>query len=391
MKGYKPALAVFVLLSLPLFACRLFTPELPGRQASGSNPPVLPVESTAYATPPALDLAGREELLTRVYEKANPGVVALRTLVGRGGNQGSGFVYDQEGHILTNYHVVQGVDELEVGFPSGIKTRGRVIGSDVDSDLAVVAVEVEPGLLHPLNLSDSDQVRVGQTVIAIGNPFGFKSTMTMGIISGLGRTIESMHVAPGGGMFSAGDIIQTDAAINPGNSGGPLLDLNGEVIGINRAIFTTTYSSSGEPVNTGIGFAVSINIARRVVPSLIEHGKYEYPYLGITSIGAGDLSLLELEALGMTEGKGIYITEITPGSPAARAGLIGGSRPTQVAGLQAGGDLILAVDGSPVTSFDDFIGYLIKQKRPGDRISFTILREAREFQVDLVLGKRPDS
>jgi 2-alkenal reductase len=191
-------------------------------------------------------------------------------------------------------------------------------------------------------------------------------------------------------MFSAGDIIQTDAAINPGNSGGPLLDLNGEVIGINRAIFTTTYSSSGEPVNTGIGFAVSVNIARRVVPSLIEHGKYEYPYLGITSIGVGDLSLLEMEALGLPEGRGIYITEITPGSPADRAGLIGGSRPTQIAGLQAGGDLILAVDGRPVTSFEEFIGYLVKQKSPGDRLSLTILREAREFQVDLVLGKRPD-
>jgi len=390
MKGYKPAVAVFVLLSLPLFACRLFSPEVFARQAGNSNPQALPLESTLPALPPALDLEGREEILTRVYEKANPGVVALRSLGGRRGNQGSGFVYDREGHILTNLHVVEGMEELEVGFPSGLKTRGRVIGTDVDSDLAVVKVEVEPELLHPLVLSDSDRVRVGQTVIAIGNPFGFKSTMTMGIVSGLGRTLESMHVAPGGGMFSAGDIIQTDAAINPGNSGGPLLDLNGEVIGINRAIFTTTYSSSGEPVNTGIGFAVSVNIARRVVPSLIEHGKYEYPYLGITSIGVGDLSLLEMEALGLPEGRGIYITEITPGSPADRAGLIGGSRPTQIAGLQAGGDLILAVDGRPVTSFEEFIGYLVKQKSPGDRLSLTILREAREFQVDLVLGKRPD-
>jgi 2-alkenal reductase len=308
-----------------------------------------------------------------------------------GESQGSGFVFDREGHILTNYHVVEGVTELEVGFPSGLKARGSLIGTDEDSDLAVLAVDVSPDRLFPLKFSDSDQVKVGQTVIAIGNPFGFKSTMTMGIISGLGRTMESMHDAPGGGMFSAGDIIQTDAAINPGNSGGPLLNLNGEVIGINRAIFTTAFSASGEPVNSGIGFAVSINIARRVVPSLIQYGKYDYPYLGITSTSLNDLSIIEQEALNLSQVNGVYITAVTPGSPADKAGLVGGDRPTNINHLNAGGDVIIAVDGQPVNTFDDFIGYLVKSKSPGERIVLTIVRENREIQVDLVLGKRPDS
>jgi 2-alkenal reductase len=391
MKGSRPAFAVLMVLSVSLFACRMFTPEPAGALQNTSTYTGQAAESQVYSPPPALDLVNQGEILSRVYEIANPGVVALRSLSVTVESQGSGFVIDKEGHILTNYHVVEGATELEVGFPSGLKARGRLVGSDADSDLAVLAVEVHPDLLFPLKFSDSDQIKVGQTVIAIGNPFGFKSTMTMGIISGLGRTMESMHVAPDGGMFSAGDIIQTDAAINPGNSGGPLLNLSGEVIGINRAIFTTNFSASGEPVNSGLGFAVSINIARRVVPHLIQYGKYEYPYLGITSTGINDLSILEREALHMEQVNGIYITAVTPGSPAAMAGLIGGDRPTNIADLMAGGDLIIAVDGQPVDTFDDFIGYLIKNKSPGERIVLTIVREDREFQVDLVLGKRPDS
>ncbi|MCK4725545.1 MAG: trypsin-like peptidase domain-containing protein, partial [Anaerolineales bacterium] len=172
--------------------------------------------------PPAVDLVAMEDTLVEVYELVNPGVVSIRGINGDDNSLGSGFVVDQEGHIVTNYHVVEGADQLEIAFPSGKKTRAEVLGTDLDSDIAVIKVELDPADLHPLYLSDSDLIRVGQTVVAIGNPFGFRGTMTVGIVSGLGRSMESLHDAPGGGVFSAGDIIQTDAAINPGNSGGPL-------------------------------------------------------------------------------------------------------------------------------------------------------------------------
>jgi len=175
-----------------------------------------------------------QERLVALYEAVNPGVVAIFTDQG----QGSGFVYDAQGNILTNYHVIENAKTVEVRFTSGYMVYGKVIGTDLDSDLAIVKVDAPASELHPLPLGDSNQLKVGQTVIAIGNPFGLESTMTMGIVSALGRTLESIHATPDGRPFTAGDIIQTDAAINPGNSGGPLFNINGEVIGINRAIRT---------------------------------------------------------------------------------------------------------------------------------------------------------
>jgi 2-alkenal reductase len=211
--------------------------------------------------------------------------------------------------------------------------------------------------------------------------------MTVGIVSGLGRTMDSLHDAPGGGVFSAGDIIQTDAAINPGNSGGPLLNMNGEVVGVNRAIYTTSFSNTGEPLNSGLGFAISVNIVKRVVPSLISEGKYDYPYVGISSVD--DLSLVQKEALGLTSFSGVYVHQISPGSPADRAGLIDGNRPTELFNLQAGGDLIVAVDGIEVQTFSDFIGYLIKHKSPGDTAVLSVVRDDQEIDVVLTLDKRP--
>jgi 2-alkenal reductase len=235
--------------------------------------------------------------------------------------------------------------------------------------------------------SDSDQVKVGQTVIAIGNPFGFNGTMTMGIVSGLGRTMRSLHEAPEGGLFSSGDIIQTDAAINPGNSGGPLLNLNGDVIGVNRAIYTNNFDDVGQPLNSGVGFAISINIVKRVIPSLIASGEYDYPYVGISSIN--DLSILEQEALGLAQPTGVYVNRVTPGSPAARAGLRGGERPTDIFGLEAGGDLIVAIDGLEVKNFADFISYLLRNKSPGDNAVLTVLRGDERFEIIVTLDKRP--
>jgi 2-alkenal reductase len=224
-------------------------------------------------------------------------------------------------------------------------------------------------------------------VIAIGNPFGLSGTMTVGIVSGLGRTLRSMHTTADGGTFSAGDIIQTDAAINPGNSGGPLINLNGEVIGINQAIRTDNVSASGDPLNSGVGFAIPINIVKRVIPSLIASGSYDYPYLGITS--TNEISLIEQEALGLATSNGVYITGVTPGTPADRAGLRAGTSDTSVLGLQAGGDLITAIDDQPVRNFNDLIAYLTKYKGPGDTVMLTVIRGEQEIEVEVVLDKRP--
>ncbi len=363
---------------LPAVITVVVQPEQPSGNST-TNPSV---------NPPALDLASSQDTLVNLYNEVDPGVVAIRVLTDAGGGLGSGFVYDTDGHVVTNYHVVENETSLEVAFPSGFKARGKVIGTDLDSDLAVVEVDAPAEELHPLKLGDSDAVKVGQTVIAIGNPFGLEGTMTVGIVSGLGRTLTSLHTTSEGGTFSAGDIIQTDAAINPGNSGGPLLNLKGEVIGVNQAIRTDNISVSGEPTNSGVGFAVSINIIKRVVPFLISDGKYDYPYLGITSKGS-DLTLTEQEALGLPQSTGVYVTGVTPGGPAEKAGLRGGDNPSSIPGLQSGGDLIIAIDDQPVQTYNDLIGYLMKTKSPGDKVTLTVLRDGDKLSLDLTLDKRP--
>ena len=247
----------------------------------------------------------------RLYETVSPGVVLIQQIGEKGSGLGSGFVYSTDGYIVTNYHVVEGATDLEVDFPNGYKTRGEVAATDLDSDLAVIKVNAPADQLHPLPLGDSDLVKVGQTVVAIGNPFGLNSTMTMGIVSAKGRTMDSLRQTEEGNFYSTGDMIQTDASINPGNSGGPLLNLNGEVIGLNRAIRTLGTNSTGDPLNSGIGFAVSVNIIKRVVPVLIQNGKYDYPYLGISTPPGGDLSLLEREELGLTSTSGAYLVDVT--------------------------------------------------------------------------------
>jgi S1-C subfamily serine protease len=382
----RPYLALTV-LALVLLSCSRLT----GLSGDAPAPVVTVVNLEPVVTPiyipPAVDLISLEDTLVEIYQKVNPGIVALRVLVENGGSRGSGFVIDKEGHIITNYHVVEGVTDLEVAFPSGLKTRAEILGTDLDSDIAIIKVDVPAEELHPLTFSDSDQVQVGQTVIAIGNPFGFNGTMTMGIVSGLGRTMRSLHEAPEGGLFSSGDIIQTDAAINPGNSGGPLLNLNGDVVGVNRAIYTNNFDDVGQPLNSGVGFAISVNIVKRVIPSLIASGGYDYPYVGISSIN--DLSILEQEALGLTQSKGVYVNKVTPGSPAARAGLRGGDSPTDILGLESGGDLIVAIDGLEVKTFADFISYLLRNKSPGDTVVLTVLRGDERFEITITLDKRP--
>jgi len=379
MKQLKIFAAVSVLI-LASLAC-----------LSGSGIPAAPVVPTVRPSVP-LQLPASEvdnpsaqpERLASLYQQVSPGIVAIQT---KSGSLGSGWVYDDQGHIVTNYHVVEGVDEVEVDFMSGFKAYGTVVGTDLDSDLAVIKVDAPAEELHPASLGNSANLQVGQTVIAIGNPFGLNGTMTVGIISAMGRTLDSARSTPDGDFFTAGDILQTDAAINPGNSGGPLFDINGQVIGVNRAIRTTNYTGSGEPVNSGIGFAISINVVKRVVPVLIADGKYDYPYLGITSMD--DMNLAVIEALGLKSFTGAYVTAVTPGGPADKAGLRAGTQNTSIPNLQAGGDLIVAVDGRPIRRFDELLAYLIGNKSPGDSVALTVMRGTETLDVNVTLEARP--
>lgn len=378
MKRISIVLSVLVLVAL---ACQ-----------GGSELPavVTPVESVYQQQPVQVDsqnAAANQEALVALFQSVNPGVVAIKTVGAQAGSLGSGFVFDDLGHIVTNYHVVEGSRQVEVDFISGFKVYGTVVGTDLDSDLAVIKVNAPASELHPLTLGDSDALQVGQTVIAIGNPFGLNSTMTVGIVSALGRTLDSLHTSSSGGTFTAGDIIQTDAAINPGNSGGPLFNLNGEVVGINRAIRTVNTTDTGEPLNSGIGFAVSSNIVKRVVPVLIKDGKYDYPYLGISSMD--ELTLPVIEALGLKSQIGAYVTLVVPGGPADKAGVKAGTKQTSIDGLLAGGDLIIAIDGRPVKTFDQLLSYLITHKAPGDTVVLTIMRGDETLDITVTLDKRP--
>jgi 2-alkenal reductase len=374
-------LAVLILTSL---ACQ-FTGLTPVASPTAVLP-VVPQENTGPVAVSA-NPAAQQDSLTALYNNVSPGIVAIQVISDAGGSLGSGFVFDSAGHIVTNYHVVEGATQVEVDFMSGYKVYGTVVGTDLDSDLAVIKVDAPAGELHPVTIGDSSLLQVGQTVIAIGNPFGLNGTMTVGIISALGRTLDSAHTAPGGSFFTAGDIIQTDAAINPGNSGGPLFNINGEVVAVNRAIRTTNFTESGEPVNSGIGFAISINVVKRVVPVLISEGKYDYPYLGISSLD--DMSLTAIEALNLKSFSGAYVTSVTPNGPAAKAGIRAGTEDTSIQGLQAGGDLIIAIDGMPIRRFDELLAYLISNKSPGDTVVLTILRGEEQLDISIKLEKRP--
>ena len=376
----KRSILALVVLALAMLACQ--AASLQTQQPLSVSEPVLPVAPIdSNAVNPAAEQGG----LVALYESVSPGAVAIITDQG----QGSGFVYDAQGNVVTNYHVIEGAKTVEVRFTSGYMTYGTIIGTDLDSDLAIIKVDAPAGELHPLPLGNSDSLKVGQTVVAIGNPFGLNSTMTVGIVSALGRTLDSAHETTGGNFFTAGDIIQTDAAINPGNSGGPLFNINGEVIGINRAIRTNSTTADGQPVNSGIGFAISVNIVKRVAPGLIATGKYDYPFLGVSSLPSENMSLPVIEALGLKSYTGAYVTDVVSGGPADKAGIIAGSTPTNIPNLFGGGDLIVAIDGREVHTFDDMLSYLITNKGPGDSVVLQVLRGSEKVDVTVVLDKRP--
>lgn len=388
-------------IALAGIACSITLPDL--NQPTQVPPEPIPTFTSFIPTsqptlPGAVSPSPIEKAdLSDLYQHVNPGVVTIWTYAELGGphdeltptGQGSGFIIDTEGRIITNQHVIAGATSIEVALPSGHHYWGELIGTDPDSDLALLQIDAPENVLMPLPLGDSDLVQVGDYVVAIGNPFGLSGTMTSGIVSAIGRTLTSERLAPTGGVFSAGAIIQTDAAINPGNSGGPLLNMNGEVVGVNRAIRTESFTSNGDPTNSGVGFAVPVNIVRRVVPYLIADGSYSYPYLGITSISGDSLNLPVLEFLGLPENaRGAYITCVTPGGPAEDAGLVGSSDCDET-GIEPGGDLITAIDNVRITDFSDLISYLIMETEPGMEILLTIYRVDQEVEISLTIGARP--
>jgi 2-alkenal reductase len=376
----KRVLLLISVLVLSTLACQLM--NIPGLEQAQPTP-VLRIDATPPALPTAADPSEAGSTLEALYQQVLPGVVAIRT----GASLGSGFVFDAEGHIITNQHVVEGATDVEISFSSGFKAQGTVIGTDADADIAVIKVDAPTDQIHPLTIGDSNRLNVGEQVVAIGNPFGLSGTMTLGIISGLGRT-QFAHGSPEGGFFSTADIIQTDAAINPGNSGGPLFNLQGEVVGVNQSIRTETFNNAtGNAVNSGVGFSISINLVKHIAPYLIRDGTYEYPYLGISS--SSDLGLAEIEALGLNTYTGAYVLSVTPGGPAAQAGIRGGSQSTNIEGLKAGGDIITAIDGQPVATFDDLLSYLTTNKSPGDTVVLTVLRANQPVDVKVGLGRRP--
>jgi S1-C subfamily serine protease len=397
-------------LALMLFVISACTSEsAPATESSETSSPIAEItqvdepdadESDVDVLDIAMNLvAAQESVMIQIYQKAVPSVVNIQVIQGSGGNdgtgafpnvpgvpedflergEGSGFVWDDKGRIVTNQHVIDGAEIVTVIFSDRTQVLAKVLGGDADSDLAVLELLEPIDGLNPIDLGDSSEVLVGQLAIAIGAPFGQEFTMTSGIVSAVGRTIRS-----GFSQFTVPEVIQTDAPINPGNSGGPLLDRHGRVMGINTQII----SRSGS--NAGVGLAVPINIAKMVVPALIEDGKYEYSWLGISG---GPVRPHVVQLMDLPEGtEGALVITVREDGPAADGGLTGSDRTEVVNGIQyaLGGDTITGIDGSKVRDMTDLIVYLTNNTRPGDEIMLEVIhQDGTSEDLQIVLGTRP--
>ncbi|MGB6463714.1 MAG: trypsin-like peptidase domain-containing protein [Nitrosotalea sp.] len=320
--------------------------------------------------------------LADLFAQSDQGVVQIIVDKSNGSlsdrDLGSGIVYDTSGHIITNNHVVQDGTKIRVVFHDGESLPATIVGTDPYADLAVVKVVPNTYVLHPLPLGNSSELRIGDQVAAIGNPFGLSGSITSGIVSQLGRLLD-----PPNSSFSIPNVIQTDTPINPGNSGGPLLNMQGEVIGINTAI----QSETGE--FSGVGFSIPSNTMKKIVPSLIQTGHYEHPWLGITGISVDpDLS----STLQLSVSSGFMVNTVVPNSSAAKAGLHGYKETKTINGTQyqVGGDIIIAADGHPIQKIEDLLNYLQDQKSVGDNMTLTIIRDGKTMQITLTLQQRPN-
>jgi S1-C subfamily serine protease len=344
-------------------------------------------ENVVYAVTEHIDQPKKSLTLVELFEKVESGVVSISTQKPTvdsiaffgGAAVGSGFVYDNQGHIITNNHVIKNAGKITVTFTDGFSYDAEVIGADDSSDLAIIKVDREKSKLNPLPLGDSSITLVGQQVAAIGNPFGLSGSMTAGIVSQIGRLLPSEDSG-----FSIPDVIQTDAAINPGNSGGPLLNMYGEVVGINTAIF----SSIGE--FTGVGFAVPSNTATKIIPSLIKNGEYSHPWIGISG---RDIDPDLAKVLGLDEAKGVMIVTVVTDSPADKADLRGSSQSKTMDDIEhiIGGDIIVSIDGNEVRKIDDILIHLQREKSVGDETELGIIRDNTESTITVILGDRPPS
>jgi 2-alkenal reductase len=360
------------------------------RVSAPSAPTVAPTP-TAIPAEQRVQFDTDEAVLVNLYERVNPAVVSIaieqqfqtrQGSVERQAGVGSGFVIDTEGHIVTNNHVVESADGLIVRFSDGTTERARIVGTDPDSDLALIKVDRPADQLVAVPLGDSDTLKPGMKVIAIGNPFGLDGTMTTGIVSALGRMM------PGGGTYTNPDIIQTDAAINPGNSGGPLLNSKGEVVGVNTAIRTNNELGTGQPSNSGVGFVVPVNTVKLVVNAIKAEGRVRYPYLGLGG-GVGVVSVAD--ELNLPVSEGVLVQRVIEGGPTDRAGLRGGTREAIVAGqpMLTGGDIITAFNGQPVKDYEDLISTLIRTAKVGDTVTLTVWRGNQQIEVQVDLVERP--
>ena len=406
----KTFFALITILLAGIFACSLgygLGSMLGGRASQAALPTLAPVTPTPQpatatpfptATPPPFmtpsaaaaqsNVISLEQDLISIYRRTNPSVVNITTQILRPDffwgavpeeGSGSGFVWDDKGHIITNYHVIEDAHSIQVSFAPGVVMPAQVVGADPANDLAVIEVEKPPEGIAPLQMGDSDALQVGQIVVAIGNPFGrFQRTMTSGIISALDRTIRVKE----GRVLRK--VIQTDADINRGNSGGPLLDSAGRVIGVISAIYSPTGA------NAGVGLAIPINKAKRVVPVLIEKGHFDHPWLGIEQLGyeiTPDLA----QKLSLPVDHGLLIARIYDGSPAQKAGIRPADQEVVLGNYRylIGGDIITAIDGIPVKSWEDLEAYLQENTEVGQTITLDIIRDGQPMQVQVQLGETP--